>query len=57
MTMRQLRIVVNDLIHEGRAEDNILEELHSLLNTDKINREQFNYSTRRVNLYFRIKEN
>ena len=55
--MKQLRIVVNDLIHEGRAEDNILEELHSLLNTDKINREQFNYSTRRVNLYFRIKEN
>lgn len=54
--MNQLRVVISDLIREGWAEDNILEELHSLLNTDKINREQFNYSIRSVNLYFRTKE-
>lgn len=57
MTMNQLRIVISGLIREGKAEDKILEELRSLWNTDKINREQFTYSIRTVILYFRTKDN
>lgn len=55
MTMNQLDQAINEMVHRN-SEKYVIDRLSEWYETDKINREQYSYALRSINLYFRLKD-
>lgn len=55
MTMNQLDQAINEMVHRN-SEKHVIDRLSEWYEADKINRVQYSYALRSVNLYFSLKD-